>query len=207
MGHYGAYWYCCALDFLARLRSFAQQVLATAEDAGKLPEFPEGTELALVRRALLIDSSHAPVASAITESVQFRVYRGGLQAFHETRLSRSLLFAGRAGGLRAIGRDERDFKTGFRAHAYDAIEGLRPGEPIPQGRLRPIRDNCITCHRSPSIISFNSYFNFRGSNTRDGDTSHPVPLSEVSLSEALATGVKWKQSRPDWTALRDLLMD
>jgi hypothetical protein len=192
------------LEFAARLRSFAQDV-SDKENAGTMPEFPKGTELALVRRALLIDSSREPVASALTESIQLRVYRGGSQSFNEFRLSRSELFSGRAGGLRPLGRDEQDLKTGFRAHAYDAFEAHQPGEPVPQRRLQAIRENCINCHRSPTIISFNSYFNYRGSNTRDGDTSHPVPLAVVSPADALSTGVKWKQSRPDWGALRALL--
>jgi hypothetical protein len=40
-----------------------------------LPQWPKGTEVALVRRALLIDSTGNVVASPLTESVQFRVMR------------------------------------------------------------------------------------------------------------------------------------
>jgi hypothetical protein len=191
-------------DFVQRLQSFSEQVAAGPNDALKPPEFPVGTELALVRRALLIDSSQTPRPSALTESVQLRVYRGESQSFHEFRLSRSLLFAGHAGGLRAIGRDERDFKTGFRAHGYDPFEILRPGEVDLQRRQQSIRENCSTCHRTPGIVSFNSLFNFKGSMTRDGDTSHPVRLAEVSPAEALATGAEWKQHRRDWIALQEL---
>jgi hypothetical protein len=41
----------------------------------KLPQWPQGTEVALVRRALLLDSRGNVVASPLTESVQFRVMR------------------------------------------------------------------------------------------------------------------------------------
>src|SRR5262249_896459 len=75
---------------------------ATAEYLKRLPQFPKGTEVALVRRAVLIDTSHRVVASPLTESVQLRV--GDVPA--EFRLSRVQLFAGRAGGLRPLGPDE-----------------------------------------------------------------------------------------------------
>ena len=39
----------------------------------KLPQFPKGTQLVLVRRAMLIDSSPQVVMSPLTESVQLRV--------------------------------------------------------------------------------------------------------------------------------------
>src|ERR1700694_487712 len=38
------------------------------------PQFPVGTELALVRRALLVDASGQPVISPVTESIQLRRY-------------------------------------------------------------------------------------------------------------------------------------
>jgi hypothetical protein len=79
---------------------------ATAEYLKQLPPFPKGTEVALVRRALLIDTSHRVVPSPLTESVQLRV--GGLGT--EFRLSRAQLFTGRAGGLRPLGAREDRFR-------------------------------------------------------------------------------------------------
>jgi hypothetical protein len=70
------------LSYLKKLRSFDEPLWVSAEDDRtnrvpnpKLPQFPVVTEVALVRRALLVDSEYRPVATALTESVQLRVYR------------------------------------------------------------------------------------------------------------------------------------
>ena len=60
----------------------------------------------------------------------------------------------------------------------------------------------IDCHILPGVASFNSYFNFRGS---DEDVSRPFTLSEMAVSEVDATTLKWKDGRPNWIALRKLL--
>ncbi len=227
------------LAFLKQLRSSDQLLLVESEDAGnrrrkflpseKLPQIPLGTEMALVRRALLIDSSHRPVASTVSESVQLRVYReipamtketldaslvGGTaanqkaqqwQSFYEFRLSRPLLFAGRAGGLRAINIHERDFKTGFRAHGWDPFERRQPGRLFPEADQQSIRQTCFSCHSLPGITSFNSFSDDWRGGFVSGKMRHPAALSEVSVSEASASGIEWKKSRPNWIALRDLL--
>ena len=148
-----------SLDFVARVRAVAQPMLPVAVDeAGRtspptqnpaLPPLPKGTEVALVRRALLVDAGRSVVASPLAEGVQVRVYRaeapsppagqaaGGLapyltpevaarQAFFEFQLRRADLFAVgpaavAAGGLRDVS-GERDFKTGFNAHGWDEFE-------------------------------------------------------------------------------------
>ena len=96
-----------------------------------LPQFPAGTQVALVRQMTLFDDHGNLVPTPITESVQIRVYRTitankeeryesenfeelttrSGQAFHEITLSRPRLFAKKAGGLRATGRDEREFSV------------------------------------------------------------------------------------------------
>jgi len=76
-------------------------------------DLPAGAEVALIRRALLIVSPGSLTPTNLTESIQFRAYGETGQSFHEFRLSRKVLFAGQAGGLRAVGLDERDFKTAY----------------------------------------------------------------------------------------------
>jgi hypothetical protein len=226
------------LAYLKRLRDFDQPPLVKegARPPDKffpnpdVPPLPVGTELALVRRALLIDSSRTIVPTSLTESVQLRVYRevpkmtpetlaaalgGGTspnwrdarswQSSYEFRLSRSLLVAGRAGGLRAVDPDERDFKTGFGAHPNDEFESA--GRPFPEVRQERIVHTCFFCHSLPGVHSFNTYFNYRISNMRDGDKGRPASLNAVSLDEALAANVKWKKSRPNWNVLRKLLKE
>jgi hypothetical protein len=229
------------LKYLRALRAFDGPVLVSADHGRKrlakfspnpkVPALPEGTEVALVRRALLVASPNTVTATALTESVQLRVYReipsmspetleaalgGGTaagtrarawQAAHEFRLSRGLLFAGKAGGLRAVGADERDFKNGFGAHPWDEFERpLRPGQSFPGADQQfSIRESCFACHSLPGVYSFNSYFNFRVANTQDGDDRRPASLGEVSPSDALGSAVRWKEKQASWTTLRRLL--
>lgn len=227
------------LDFLNQLRSFDQPLLIASADAGdrrrdflpnaKLPQVPVGTEMALVRQALLIDSSHVPVASTLSESVQLRVYRevpeitaqaveaglgGGTaanrraqewQSFYEFRLSRPLLFAGRAGGLRAVNIHERDFETGFAAHGWDPFERREPGRLFPDGDRRSIRESCFACHSLPGVLSLNSFSDGWRGGIVSGKMLRPAALSEVPLAEARASGIEWKKGRSNWLALRDLL--
>jgi hypothetical protein len=177
------------VDYLKQLRSFDPQ-------APKLPELPEGTQFALVRRALLIDTSHRVVPSALTESIQLRVDR---QSFHEFRVSRSALFGGRAGGLRPVGADERDFKTGFAAHGMDEFEFRQRGYVFP-GRQQIIRQTCTACHseRFPA---------FRAAIGDEGDKLRPFSVSEMPNTKVAGAAVKWKEGEPSWTALRKLLAE
>src|SRR5262245_16046629 len=178
------------VDYLKRLRSFDQPLLVKAKDDEKrlekyfpnrqLPPFPVGTEVALVRRALLIASPNTPTATALTESVQLRIYREvpemtaqtviaavdhgtaankraqSWQSFHEFQLSRSRLFAGRAGGLRVIGPDELDFHTPFGLSYHDEFENR---DPDPRDRSFSERSQgltkqgCFACHSLPGVCS------------------------------------------------------
>jgi hypothetical protein len=200
----------------------------------KLPPIPVGTEVALVRRALLIASPNTLTATALAESVQLRIYRKvpemtaqtviaaldndtsaneraqSWQFFHEFQLSRSRLFAGRAGGLRAIGPDELDFHTPFSLSYHDEFENRESG---PRNRSFSDRSQgltkkvCFACHSLPGVCSFNSYLNYRD-HLHDRDASaRPFSLSEIPVSEADKAAVKWKEGRPNWTALRKLLAE
>jgi hypothetical protein len=175
--------------YLKQLRSFDPK-------DPKLPQLPEGTQFALVRRALLIDTSDRIVPTALTESVQLRVDR---QSFHEFRLSRPPLFAGRSGGLRPLGADEGDFKTGFGAHPMDEFE-LHQGEDSFRRRQFPVRQTCIACHseRFPA---------FRAGIAQEGHQLRPFPVSEMPDSEVAGAAVKWKEEQPSWAALRKLLAE
>lgn len=161
------------------------------------PPFPKGTELALVRRAMLIDTSHRVVRSNLTESVQIRVLLASEVPF-EFRLSRSQLFASQAGGLRPSGDNDQDFKTGFLAHMWDEFEYRPPGRDFPGASLQPML-RCSVCHtaRFPEFQS--------GRAGMKGQERPPYPLSVMSVSEVAAAAIKWRESQPNWTALRKLL--
>jgi hypothetical protein len=201
----------------------------------RLPQFPKGTELALVRRALLIDSSHRVVASPLTESVQMRIIRDDVpaltkqvladstifssegmqrssawQTFHEIRLSRTQLLAGIAGGLRAVAADERDFKTGFNAHMWDEFERPLRGQSF-RDRSRPftVKEQCFFCHSMPGVYSFNSFKgDFRNAMRRkDGDQERPFPMGRLSVSNTEEAAIDRRERHPNWIALRKLLSE
>ena len=182
-------------DGRAATVAYLKQLRSVDPQDPKLPELPDGAQFALVRRALLIDTSHRVAPAALTESVQLRVDR---QSFYEFRLSRSELFAGPAGGLRALGSDERDFKTGFGAHSTDMFERFQSGQPLMT--QWPIRQNCHICHDS-------RFPEFRSGITEVGAERRPLPVSEMAASDAAGAAVKWKEGQPGWTALRKLLAE
>lgn len=225
------------LKYLHRLREFDQPMLVErATDFSKFlpnpnaPQFPSGTQVALVRRMMLIDSLSQLTDTKLTESVQLRVYRtipkmspktleaalvGGTRAhqlahlwqeFYEFRLSRSALFSGRAGGLRAVGHDERDFDTHFRSHGIDWLEKPVNGRPLTTDpRHKNVLESCMGCHSFPGVYSFNSYLNFRSLNLERPEERRPAQLSNAPTQEIGQWYVRAKQERADWKLLRSLL--
>jgi hypothetical protein len=181
-----------------------------------LPQFPAGTQVALVRQMTLFDDHGNLVPAPITESVQIRVYRTitatkenrmesedfeelstvSGQDFYEITLSRPLLFADKAGGLRATGRDEREFSV----RADDPFEP-RAKNLIPlRLRTQPIFLQCATCHSAGGINSLESRSHLLKPNPgqRDfpGEPDGPGPRWwEYDQT------IKWKKDRYDWGVL------
>jgi hypothetical protein len=190
-----------------------------------IPQFPAGTEVALVRRALLVTTTFEIAVSPLIENVQIRVYRQvslippaqsgatfmgddlsqAALGVSEFLVSRARLFAGQSGGLRPVVDDEGDFLTGFSTHGVDPFEP-RPGDSPMRPPDRPDRvrsrliDRCVWCHALPGVSSFNTFAqNFPAGG---GPNSY---LSMMPVSEVLASGVAWKKTREDWALLQRLL--
>jgi hypothetical protein len=172
------------------------------------PQFPPGTQVALVRQMVLINEQGNLTPSRLTENIQFRVYRaikGGelntpednevareAQGVYEFRLSRAKLFAGAAGGLRPLARDEEEPRT-FSSHGVDLFERPSPSEPL---RLSPpILRSCAQCHFRPGIYSVLSYFPFVGP---PRDLTDSNPSNEAALIGA------WKRHQYDWGLLEGM---
>jgi hypothetical protein len=190
----------------------------------EVPQLPIGTQLALVRRALLIDTEGRLVASSLTESVQLRVYRVAVvpknvrdldvpieqarqrQAAFEIRLQRSALFAKEAGGLHDASA-QRDFKTGFASHAWDEFQRERGSEPFPQ-RAQPfptIRHACYACHGSATVYGTMSFQRYSPADEVLDDRSPPLfPVAAQTVAEVERAAIKWKEQQPTWLALRKL---
>ncbi len=231
------------LNFLKQLAAFDKPLyVSNTEEKTKghypnlpnpaIPQWPKGTEVALVRRALLIETKGQVVASPLTESVQLRVMRtdtpamtakfvgtsyleSKAQSFVEFQMRRAALFAGEAGGLRDVS-DGRDFKTGFRSHQWDEFED-RTSVPFAK-RMQPfnsISNGCIVCHRYPGVYGFNSYhedFPFAVSRvlrTEDEEEGRYIPKSNALLpmpvDKVAHAAVKFKGEKQGWKALRKLM--
>ena len=189
------------LDYLAKLWHFPRPWFNL-----DLPQFPPGTKVALARRLVLFDANGKLMDTAITESLQIRVFRevpaGGLsgasfraQDFFEFKLSRVLLLAGEAGGLRPVTPDEAQLRS-FGTHGCDMIANM---ESCP----RTATLKCENCHGGPGVHSLGSLealFPPRPlySDPVEGDPGFGVPYLESSVT------LYWKETHYDWGLLNAL---
>ena len=153
-----------------------------------MPQFPDGTEMLLVRQMNLFDRDGSLVSAPLTESVQIRVFRNGQTASesaYELRLDRTKLFAGKAGGLRAVARDEQDF-TVFNARGFDWEQ-------------RKELDSCANCHSDLGlgIHSVRSIVSLLKPNPVEQDSE---AFRSAQRYEATAT-LFWKESQYNWGLL------
>jgi hypothetical protein len=124
-------------------------------------QFPPGTIVAMVRRALTVDRSAKVRVTPVTELVQIRVYRRipqdpeanlhgdfGEQDAYEFVLDRAALFAGRH-GLRAVGPEDPAEPLFERHEGADPFERTRA--PLTPGM--PQLKTCIQCHQAPGVYS------------------------------------------------------
>jgi hypothetical protein len=181
-----------------------------------LPSFPAGTEVALVRQMTIFDNQGNLTAAPITESVQLRVYRAititparfferdwaeviknSGQDFYEIKLSRPLLFAGKDGGLRATGRDERELST-FQQQGNDEIDEFNE-HPEFKRIWPPELQTCASCHNGGGVRSLNSVVKLFKPNRLQHDwPSNEDYAGRCWLDDMTET---WKQGRYDWGLL------
>jgi hypothetical protein len=204
--------------YLALLRDFpAPRVLRREPGARQetlvlnpdLPQFPAGTQAALVRQTLLIDQTGRITPTRLTEGVQLRVFRtvsvgqagaerrdtAADQDFFEFTRRRALLFAGKAGGLQPLGSDEKDYATQLLALPHDELE---------DGRPQPVLRGCLGCHDRPGIHGFRS---FTGETFPRGRFYLPdLSPGREAEREATLTAVQ-KRERFDWGLLQGLWED
>lgn len=181
-----------------------------------LPSFPAGTEVALVRRATLFDNQGNLVESPIVESVQIRVYRaistaqerdftgGGDfvarnsgQEFYEFKLSRSLLFSGKNGGLRAIGSEDKELST-FQSMGDDPLEEISHESTRPVQEPQAELKTCIWCHSGGGVRSLNSREALFRPNRMQVD---PEKSDYGSIYWGDDSAVAWKRNHYDWGLL------
>lgn len=155
-----------------------------------VPNFPEGTRVALVRRALLISPEGRVEPTPLTLSVQLRVYRKiqpvnsarDTQAVFEFSLQKKAWFARRSGGLHAYGTDEKDFNfVHFFGHGADLIEH-HDGEDASRS---PVLQSCLNCHFDAGVRSLLSYSRFNSIPAVLLENKNPGPYG-VSLTKKIS---------------------
>jgi len=167
------------------------------------PQFPVGTELALVRRAILIDATGRPVVSPVTESVQLRRYReippkggidfdGKMQQVAEFLLSRRALLQGDL-NLHRVGVSESHLQV-FSTHGTDSFER---GENTTEF---PVLRGCHSCHQGVGVRSFTTY------SRAQFEINHLfIPVHAGTEAEEAAAAIAYLRSRDSWTLLKGLM--
>jgi hypothetical protein len=179
-----------------------------------LPSFPAGTQVALVRQMTTFDTQGNLTVVPITESIQIRVYpeitkhdrddhptdptrpAASGQDFYEFRLSRPLLFAGKSGGLRAVGRDEKEFST-FQTQGFDEIEEFTDRNDVIQ-HWPPVLNFCPECHFGGGVRSLNSVPSLLRPRSRQQEPANAVYGARYWEDSSV---LSWKQNRYDWGLL------
>ena len=184
------------------IASFGGERRATINPA--VTTLPEGAQIALARRMLLIDTDGQIRGTNVMESLQIRVFRkaepclgvacAGLstdQDFYEFVLDRAGLLTGDTSGLRPIGRHEASFTT-FSSKGIDPFE-YRSG-PV---RLNPRLQMCVACHQEHGLASVRTSRRlFKPHSSADGGGPPGDGLTHLAPF--------WKTQRSDWGYLQAL---
>lgn len=192
-----------------------------------LPVLPIGSELALVRRAMLIDTKGQVVASPLTESVQLRVTTSELvpqmdsgdpqedpkrAAAFEFELRRADLLADDAVGLKHVS-DEQDFITGAFGSTMDQFEVNQSGTAKQPGGRTPFhapdvkrRETCFGCHGVSTFYGTRSFQRAWYFDEKLTDESPPMyPVAAMPMKSVEKTAIEWKETDRGWLKLQALL--
>jgi hypothetical protein len=158
-------------------------------------QFPPGTQVALVRRLVLVNDQGAPQVTPLTEELQLRAFPAPTDPHvYEVSLARDRLLAGKAGGFRALGRQDQDlfFFRSFEAviDPFERAGGLRHA-------TRPLTA-CRTCH-----------YDSRGgiytmTTLGMGLTTGYVGGEQTDLAEQVRRTVEYKKESTSWGLLQSL---
>lgn len=168
-----------------------------------LKNVPEGTEVALVRRMLLIDRQFNLIPAPLVESIQLRHFvANNAQFFYEFRLDRDRLFAGQSGGIRPVQLDDRENPLfnfpGIDFAQVDAEEVYR--------RQAVTMSTCAACHVEPpqGIVGVNTILSY--SRRRFPLPAGPVQptLSETTIAQETQATVAWKREQSSWKVLQGM---
>lgn len=154
-----------------------------------------GTDVALVRRMLLIDDQGEIKLSPLVETIQLRHF-SPLQHFHEFELDRRQLLQGR-GGLAL----NTDFFMLFMSHG-DVFEN----SDLPELRAA-IPDICKACHfESTSVFSSGNTDSIISYSRRPFSLPGNVQpvLFATTIEDEAQTVIDWKRNHSTWQSLKAL---
>ena len=200
------------LKYLEKLSEFPKPWIPDQDDPRRLvpnpdlPQFPVGTQLALVRMIVLIDKDGNFQPTRLVEDVQVRIHRAipseSSEGFrtdrnpartaldvYEFKLSRVKLFAQESGGLQPLAKDDTEFPL-FMSHNVDLFESSTRELPVERELRAPLK-SCSSCHFRPGVHSMLS----RG-------RGEIVPSSDPN-AETNATK-SWKGMQYNWGLLQGI---
>jgi len=189
-----------ALVYLEEMQPSGPRLLLRTNPA--TPQFPAGTQWALVRRLCLIDDSGEIRASPLAESVQVRSYAaipedGSSRALIQDsqRVAEFQLDRAKLPALRAVEEGERAFQfVHFRSMGVDPFEKIGAADWIRERdrfRGETLR-TCRQCHSTRGILSVNTYAAF-------GLAANPL---HVTTADQEASAIReWKSRQFDWGLL------
>jgi hypothetical protein len=161
------------------------------------PNPPAGTEVALVRRMLLIDDQGEIVPAPLIESIQLRRFdQDTTQHYFEFALDRARLFAAETGGLRDIMPNDRDFML------FES-QGDFMQFPVLTDDLRPpVLSTCQGCHFDglQGISGADSILSFSRARFPLPDRQLPV-LAITTPDQETQTTIAWKMAQTSWQQL------
>ena len=170
-----------------------------------LPELPPGTQVALLRRAILIDDQARPVPTRLVESLQLRIFDRPpslaaeapmRQSFVEFVLSPAAMLSGES-GLRVVEGGEEGFTFLILRSSIDPFE--EQAEQDFKVRRQGIYRSCQACHHDSGIRGLNVYTRAFG-----GHEGHPPLLAPTTPESREKVAVFWKQRRADWGLFRGM---
>jgi hypothetical protein len=208
-----------AMDYLARLGG--QDYLWTGASSNRpgdeplrirsdLPQFPAGTQWALLRSLVVLDIEGTPHETSIVESVQLRFHDAIPAGFASPDLLATALrfreFVARrsdGGQLRPVTDDETDFQfVQFSSMGFDPIEhAARTGKGGSAKEMQRLTlAQCASCHAAPGIYATRILIPFGpGGNLRAPGITVARPDDQAALTAA------WKRKQFDFGLLSGLL--
>jgi hypothetical protein len=209
-----------ALQYLKELREFVPALVYSNESLaggrtfqdrqqlgtnGATPQFPAGTQWALVRRLCLIDDRGLMRATRMIESIQMRTYSSvpegdtGFNALRNAQVVAEFQMDREHGfELRAVEEEEREFQfVHFRSMGWDPFEHMSASEwDSSRDRVRGrTLKTCMMCHSARGILSVNTYSNFGTAASK---------LDSSTLEREMTATLRWKSRQFDWGLMKGL---